>query len=36
MNKDIKDFVWACTVFAVGKTTNTHPNPLLQPLPIPS
>ncbi|KAG1925390.1 retrotransposable element [Pimephales promelas] len=36
MARDIHDFVLACSVCAIGKSSNQPPDGLLQPLPVPS
>ncbi|KAL0147031.1 hypothetical protein M9458_057555 [Cirrhinus mrigala] len=36
MARDVRSFVLACSVCAIGKTSNRPPDGLLQPLPIPS
>ncbi|KAG1967775.1 retrotransposable element [Pimephales promelas] len=36
MARDVHDFVLACSVCAIGKSSNQPPDGLLQPLPVPS
>lgn len=35
MRADVKNFVKACLIYQQTKSSNTHPEGLLQPLPIP-
>ncbi|KAI2647543.1 Transposon Tf2-9 polyprotein [Labeo rohita] len=36
MARDVRSFVLACSICAIGKTSNRPPDGLLQPLPVPS